>query len=133
MLKKPPGAPPAEEKDPILDAAENGEQETRDLFREVSSRVRYADFSEAPWERFRTTKRLAMLDLWSERTDAEKVERSELGPAATENELAAVRESDIYGRLSFSRSGGETFSSSRKASSALPTSRTSSIGRCRGS
>ena len=99
MLKKPPGAPPAEEKDPILDAAENGEQETRDLFREVSSRVRYADFSEAPWERFRTTKRLAMLDLWSERTDVEKLERSGLGPSATENELATVRESDLYGRL----------------------------------
>lgn len=82
---------------PILDAAEVGEQETRELFREVSTLVRYADFTEYPWERFRGYKRLAMLDLWSEAPDEEKVSRAELAP----EELVLARNAELYARLKF--------------------------------
>jgi hypothetical protein len=96
-VKKPRAETSPAEGDPILDAAEIGEEETRDLFREVSLLVRYAEFADYPWERFRAYKRLAMLDLWSEATDEAKPERSGLSP----EELPLARDSELYARLKF--------------------------------
>lgn len=92
---KKPTKPDASDKDPLLDAAEVGEQEMRDLFREVSVRVRYPDFAELAWERFRAWKRLAMLDLWSEASDEDKARQVGL-PVA---DLSEIRQSEVYARL----------------------------------
>jgi hypothetical protein len=82
---------------PLMDAAAVSEQETREFFREVAALVRYADFSEYPWEQFRSYKRLAMLDLWSGLAEEEKVRRSEVDPA----EIQAARESELYARIRY--------------------------------
>ncbi len=89
--------PTSEKVHPLLDAASVAEQEGREFFREVASLVRYADFQEYPWERFKAYKRLAMLDLWSELPDEEKHTTSGVAP----EEAPLARDSELYARLRF--------------------------------
>jgi len=88
---------PNRDEHPLMDAAAVSEQETREFFREVAALVRFAEFQEYPWEKFRAVKRLAMLDLWSDLPEEVKLQRSEVDPA----EAQAARESELYARLRF--------------------------------
>jgi hypothetical protein len=97
VRKDRPRSKAAPAKDPLLDAAEVAEGEAREFFREVSGLVRYSEFADYPWERFRAYKRLAMLDLWSEAGEEEKQAKAGITP----DEIPLARDSELYARLKF--------------------------------
>lgn len=79
--------------------AELSEKETRQFFKDLAQRVRYADYAHISIDAFRRHVNLAVLDRWTDYEDGDKAERLNLEPEVLDSYREAPEYKEIRAAL----------------------------------